>query len=70
MSEKESFTMWLDPRRWSGFTEACFAMVFILMLGSPILAMLVSPWILVITVPGGVLMMFHGYWRDNVKDET
>ena len=69
MSEKESFTMWLDPRRWSGFGEACFAMVFILMLGS-VLAVLLFPWVLVVTIPGGVLMMFHGYWRDNVKDKT
>ena len=64
--EGRSFIEWLNPYRWSGFAEAVFAMVFILMLGTTVL-ILTIPWLLVITVPCGVLMMLHGYWRDNVR---
>lgn len=40
------------------------ASIALVTLGSVFLAWCASPWLLLLSLPLGVLGMFHAYWRD------
>ncbi len=75
--KKETFGQWLgelvhELRGLVGgwlrnpTVESVGGLVFVVIFASPILAILISPWWLLVTLPGGVLLFLHGVWREDI----
>lgn len=69
MEEQETFTQWVIRgfRKPSGFIEGVIGLIGIACFGSLFTGILISPWVLVITIPLGLTVFLHGFWRDMVK---
>ena len=80
-NKEETFMQWLGESAhevvgWLGgwlrhpsippAVESIGGIVFVGVFASIALASLLSPWWLLVTLPGGILLLLHGAWRDGL----
>ena len=46
--------------------EAVGGFMLVGIVASIVLTILISPWWLLVTLPGGMLLFLHGVWRDDI----
>ena len=68
--KEETFGQWLGKLvyelRISPEVEAVGGVMLVGIVASIVLAVLLSPWWLIVTIPGGVLLFLHGVWREDI----
>lgn len=80
-NKEETFWQWLNKLAvevgdWAGEpsrhprippeVEAVGGFMLVGVVASVALAILLSPWWLIVTIPGGALLFLHGVWRDDI----
>ncbi len=68
--KEETFGQWLGELvrelRISPEVEAVGGFMLVGIVASIVLSVLLSPWWLLVTLPGGVLLFLHGVWREDI----